>query len=856
MPGKYTVKRSDPALAPIEILPATQDTSTSLTFVGYRFPVYGEALWTNVLRMLENFAAPFTPRNPIVGQIWMDTTSSPGVPKVYNKQGVWSIIGAGLTIGSTPPIIPGVIDPLYPPDLWFDNVTNSLKYWNQSSLSWVGINCTVVASQFEYNHVVDELSAVNSVLGLSVSINKISVVAGSPNTPPTSTQWQTLFTAVRSTIAHIRDVNIQSGAPAAGNVYWIQAYTDISAIINSGEDFKWCPAGASSLYGMSSYFAIFDSIFNVFAQAKSWAQSPNLSLSNAVDFTLSSPSVIPGQSITFTSTTVGATSWLWNFGNGTVSDTEGPHVVSYPNPGNYTITLTASNSTSVGVASDAIISYGKPVSSFNTVGPTTGLPPLLTTFVDTSTNNPTTWAWKVTNHATSAVITTAGTQNFQYTATTNGVYDVSLIASNQAGASINTATAQIVTVTSPVASFTRTPTVAVAQPPLTVSFTDTTTNTPTSWLWNFGDGTTSTLQSPSHLYTTAGVFTVSLTATNSAGSNTVTIPASVQTAVLPVANFTYAGATSGSTPLTIAFADTSINSPTSWLWDFGDGNTSSLQSPSHTYSATGVFTVTLVAANAIGSSVKTISNLVSTQFVTNITLSGDEQNVDIRAKLLALGWNGSSPVYGSLTINSNVVISANSTAQYALRTGGALPAGSDFAIINYGYIVGMGGSGGNGNWQHDGGGGGKAINWVVDIPTSNGSAGGPALGLDGSTAVPFKLSNYGVIAGGGGGGGGSYSPNQPSSPGGGGGQSGRTNSSGGYGWSYPGTFSGPGGSIVPSGHGNSGAGGSWGAGGAQGSAWPGDYVASNGGGGGQAVVGSGGFSLTQGTWGTCYGAIA
>ena len=856
MPGKYIVKRSDPALAPIEILPATQDTSTSLTFVGYRFPVYGEALWTNVLRMLENFAAPFPPRNPIIGQIWMDTTSSPGIPKVYNKQGVWGAIGAGLTIGATPPVIPGVIDPQYPPDLWFDDATNSLKYWNQTLHSWVGINCTIVASQIEYNALVDELVVVGSLLGVSVPTTKIPTVPGSPNTPPTSAQWQFVFVGVQSIIAHVRDANIQSGAPAATNAFWIEAYNTITAIIASGEDFKWCPAGASSLYGMSTYFAIFDLMYTTFTRVKSWVASPNLSLPHAVSFTVSSTTATPGQSITCTSTTIGATSWLWNFGNGITSNTEGPHTISFPNPGNYTITLTASNSTSVGVATNSVASYGKPVSSFNTVGSVVGVPPLLTTFVDTSTNNPTAWAWSVVNHATNAVITTATTQNFQYNATANGVYDITLIASNQAGASINTATAQITTTTSPVASFTRTPTVAVAQPPLTVNFTDTTSNTPTSWLWNFGDGATSTMQSPAHIYTTAGLFAVSLTATNAVGTNTVTVPSCVQTVITPIANFSYAGATSGTTPLTLAFADTSINSPTSWLWNFGDGTTSSLQSPSHTYSVNGVFTVTLTVTNAAGTSTKTLSNLISTQFTANIVLSSDEQNVDIRAKLIALGWNGTSPVFGSLTVNSGVVISANSTSQYALRTGGSLPAGSVFAINNYGYIVGMGGAGGNGNWQHDGGGGGKTINWVVDIPTSSGAPGGPALGHDGTAAVLYTVRNYGVIAGGGGGGGGSYSPYQVSSPGGGGGQSGRTNSTGGYGWSYPGTFTGPGGAILPSGHGNSGAGGSWGAGGAQGSAWPGDYVASNGGGGGQAVVGSSGFALPLGTWGTCYGAIA
>ena len=69
----------------------------------------------------------------------------------------------------------------------------------------------------------------------------------------------------------------------------------------------------------------------------------------------------------------------------------------------------------------------------------------------------------------------------------------------------------------PVAAFMGTPTSGTA--PLAVSFTDQSTNTPTSWSWTFGDGGTATAQNPSHSYTTAGSYTVSLTATNAAGSD-------------------------------------------------------------------------------------------------------------------------------------------------------------------------------------------------------------------------------------------------------------------------------------------------------------------------------------------------
>jgi len=70
----------------------------------------------------------------------------------------------------------------------------------------------------------------------------------------------------------------------------------------------------------------------------------------------------------------------------------------------------------------------------------------------------------------------------------------------------------------PVADFSASPQSGDA--PLAVSFTDLSTNQPTSWLWDFGDGTTSTAQNPNHTYANPGAFTVALTATNDFGSDT------------------------------------------------------------------------------------------------------------------------------------------------------------------------------------------------------------------------------------------------------------------------------------------------------------------------------------------------
>ncbi|MEN6609749.1 MAG: PKD domain-containing protein [Methanoregulaceae archaeon] len=146
---------------------------------------------------------------------------------------------------------------------------------------------------------------------------------------------------------------------------------------------------------------------------------------------------------------------------------------------------------------------------------------------------------------------------------------------------------------------------------LTVQFTDSSTNTPTAWYWSFGDGSYSSSQNPSHTYTSAGTYTVALTATNSAGSNTLTRTSYITVSSgSPVASF-YANDTYGVVPLSVLFTDTSTNSPTSWYWEFGDGNVSTSQDPVYTYVFNGTFTVTLIAINSVGSNVSTITDYIT-----------------------------------------------------------------------------------------------------------------------------------------------------------------------------------------------------------------------------------------------------
>jgi len=162
--------------------------------------------------------------------------------------------------------------------------------------------------------------------------------------------------------------------------------------------------------------------------------------------------------------------------------------------------------------------------------------------------------------------------------------------------------------TLPIVDFNGDPVSGEAQ--LTVLFTDYSLNFPTTRNWSFGDGTYSTQQNPSHTYTAAGTYDVSLTATNLAGSDVKTKTGYITvTTSKPSANF-IASPRNGTAPLNVSFTDTSTGSPTSWSWSFGDGETSTEQNPSHTYTTEGTYDVSLTVTNSGGSDTETKAGYV------------------------------------------------------------------------------------------------------------------------------------------------------------------------------------------------------------------------------------------------------
>ena len=293
----------------------------------------------------------------------------------------------------------------------------------------------------------------------------------------------------------------------------------------------------------------------------------------------------------FTDTSTGGTptSWAWTFGDGGTSSNQNPiHAYSAAGPENVTLHATNLSGTGSITIPITVNPIPVPVSNFTfaQVGGTQTV-----NFTDTSTNSPTSWAWDFGDSSTST------SQSPSHIYANPGPYTVTLTASNAGGPSVSPAS-QSITVTAPlpvpVASFTSLQTPGT----LGVAFTDTSSNTPTSWSWTFGDGSPlSTVQNPSHAYSAPGNYSVTLTATNASGPSTpLTVGISV---VIPVPASSYTFVQTPGTN-TVTFTDTSTNSPNSWAWDFGDSTTSTTQSPVHTFLNPGPYTVTLTASNSSG----------------------------------------------------------------------------------------------------------------------------------------------------------------------------------------------------------------------------------------------------------------
>ena len=324
--------------------------------------------------------------------------------------------------------------------------------------------------------------------------------------------------------------------------------------------------------------------------------------SPVASFTLNVTEGLAPLDVQFNDTSINfPTMWNWSFGDTSWFNTTDSLLRNatqrYTTGGNYTITLYVSNSGGSDNVSHYVEVWNRTSNDF-VANVTSGNVTFAVLFNDTS-YNATSWFWIFDG------INTSTAQNPVFNYSVPGIYSVNHSSSNAHDTfwtnKSNYITAYNPSIPTATANFTQNTTQGLT--PLAVQLNDTSTGTPTFWNWSFGDGNYSNLQSPAHTYAFVGTFTVSLSATNAAGSNLSTRSnyITVISSIIPPTAFFIGTPTAGTAPLTVQFTDQSTGSPTSWNWSFGDGSYSTARNPPHTYSVNGTYTVSLNVTNAAGS---------------------------------------------------------------------------------------------------------------------------------------------------------------------------------------------------------------------------------------------------------------
>ncbi|MDC0303840.1 PKD domain-containing protein, partial [Flavobacteriales bacterium] len=282
----------------------------------------------------------------------------------------------------------------------------------------------------------------------------------------------------------------------------------------------------------------------------------------------------------------------WDFGDGS-SSTEfnpGSHVfTTNAEDTTYIISMIATNICGTDTTTDSVTVSPNTITSFFNSTPVSGCSPLTVEFTNYSTQNAI-YAWDFGDGNVSAEFNTSHTY---FTSVNDTVFNVSLIVTN--GCSYDTSSNTIAIYPQPILSFTASSDTVCSGDP--ISFTNTSSGLIDTY-WEFGDGISSDLNSPTHEYETGGTYFVSFVGSGSINGCIDTILQRITVFETPDVNISFQD-TFGCQPFQLTF-NNSTQFADFYSWEFGDGNSSGLQNPNHTFQTNGVFDGILVASNNFG----------------------------------------------------------------------------------------------------------------------------------------------------------------------------------------------------------------------------------------------------------------
>jgi PKD repeat protein len=338
--------------------------------------------------------------------------------------------------------------------------------------------------------------------------------------------------------------------------------------------------------------------------------------------------------------------------------------------GNYRFYVVAFNAAGLSSPSNiASVTVGTSVTASFVVTPSAGLAGVTSFVCSDTSSGATSWSWNFGDGGTSTA------QNPAHVYASPGTYTIQLTANGQSFAS------HAVSVSSGIAAdFSYTPLNPTTQQNIT--FSDHSSGNIATWLWTFGDGTSSNAQNPVKRFTSAGNYPVTLTVSTAGGlTSSASHTIAVTTAIPGTQPVSAAFDTTPSSPsvhANVTFTDRSTGSPASWQWSFGDGSTSSAQNPVHAFAAQGSYAVSLTVANAVSQSMTShvITITAPTSYRSLVAAAAQTNGIggSVWRTELTLFNGGSEPAGGQFTfipggggavLTRGLYLNANQSITYA-----------------------------------------------------------------------------------------------------------------------------------------------------------------------------------------------
>jgi gliding motility-associated-like protein len=327
------------------------------------------------------------------------------------------------------------------------------------------------------------------------------------------------------------------------------------------------------------------------------------------------PLIVDFEDLSLTNNSIA--NWQWDFGDGGASNLQHPNY-NYVTDGSFSVSLMITDVNgcqSLSTEINLIDVYKVPVADFIADIPFSCNATELVIFTN-NTFGSTNFSWDFGDGSTSNLVNP--THNY-----TSGIYSVSLFA--KVGTCEDTLVLNNYIEVGAVLNSDILVDVNSGCENLLVNFTDITANSPDSWLWDFGDGTISNLQNPSHTYLNEGNYDVALT-TSKGGEclNTSIFSGIIEVFAKPDIQLTADTTYACTIPFNVEFSDATVNA-VSWDWDFGNGVTSTLNSPAASYVNYGSYDVSLTLVNTKGcTQTKDFISLIEVEKISiNISASTD-----------------------------------------------------------------------------------------------------------------------------------------------------------------------------------------------------------------------------------------